>query len=300
VPPVIPPPRAAFRPATGVTQWARRAVAALLLALPLLALAGCAAKSDDDDASSKGPKEPVEQIYNEGLDALNARKFDIANKKFNQLQSNYPFSPWAASAQLMLGYSQYLAHKYTDSEATLDRFIQLHPTSKDVAYAYYLRALNFYEQITDIQRDQKVTEQALADLKEVVNRFPDSAYARDARLKIDLCLDHLAGKEMAIGRWYQNQKLYAAAINRYQRVVQDYQKTNMAPEALYRLTEIYMLIGLPDQAKKSAAVLEHNYPNSEWYRDSWNLLVADHQVSGKMVGQSDNGGFFQRTFGWIF
>jgi outer membrane protein assembly factor BamD len=259
-------------------------------------LAACSSSSDDENIA----KIPVEQLYNQGLDALNAGRYKLATKRFDQLQSNYPYSAWAASAQLMDAYAQYASGKFSDSAATLDRFIQLHPTSKDIAYAYYLRALDFYEQIVDVQRDQKNTQLALAALKEVVNRFPDSAYARDARFKIDLCLDHLAGQEMSIGRWYESQHLYAAAINRYQRVVQDYQMTNMAPEALYRLTEIYMLIGMPDQAKKTASVLQHNYPNSEWYRDSWNLLVDDHQVSGKPVGEADNAGFFSRAFGWIF
>ncbi len=272
------------------------ATGAGLLLLAVAALAACSSSSNDEDVS----KIPVEQLYNQGLDALNAGRYTIATKRFDQLQSNYPYSAWAASAQLMDAYAQYASGKFSDSSATLDRFIQLHPTSKDIAYAYYLRALDFYEQIVDVQRDQKNTQLALAALKEVVNRFPDSAYARDARFKIDLCLDHLAGQEMSIGRWYEGQGLYAAAINRYQRVVQDYQMTNMAPEALYRLTEIYMLIGMPDQAKKTASVLQHNYPNSEWYRDSWNLLVDDHQVSGKPVGEADNSGFLHRVFGWIF
>jgi outer membrane protein assembly factor BamD len=272
------------------------AAGAGLLLLAVAALAACSSSSNDEDVS----KIPVEQLYNQGLDALNAGRYTIATKRFDQLQSNYPYSAWAASAQLMDAYAQYASGKFSDSSATLDRFIQLHPTSKDIAYAYYLRALDFYEQIVDVQRDQKNTQLALAALKEVVNRFPDSAYARDARFKIDLCLDHLAGQEMSIGRWYEGQGLYAAAINRYQRVVQDYQMTNMAPEALYRLTEIYMLIGMPDQAKKTASVLQHNYPNSEWYRDSWNLLVDDHQVSGKPVGEADNSGFLHRVFGWIF
>ena len=140
----------------------------------------------------------------------------------------------------MQGYSQYLQNKYTDAIGTLDRFIQLHPAHRDIAYAYYLRALCYYEQIADIQRDQKGTEQAMNALQEVVNRFPDSSYARDARLKIDLCRDHLAGKEMEIGRYYQKQHLYEAAIGRFQRVVDDYQTTNHVPEALHRLAEVYL------------------------------------------------------------
>jgi outer membrane protein assembly factor BamD len=265
--------------------------------LGLALLAACSSSNSDEDVS----KIPVEQLYNQGLDALNAKRYTFAIKRFHQVESNYPFSAWAASAQLMEGYAQYLNHAYTDSVGTLDRFIQLHPTNKDIAYAYYLKALDYYEQIVDVERDQKVTEEALAALRDVANRFPDTAYARDARFKIDLCLDHLAGHEMAIGRWYESQKLYAAAINRYQRVIQNYQTTNMVPEALYRLTEVYLAIGLPDQAKETASVLHHNYPNSPWYKDAWNLLLADHLVSGPGdQGEAANEGFFARTFGWIF
>ena len=182
------------------------------------------------------------------------------------MEQNYPYSSWAVNAQLMQGYTQYLQNNYTDAIGTLDRFIQLHPAHRDVAYAYYLRALCYYEQIADIQRDQRGTELAMNALQEVVNRFPDSAYARDARLKIDLCRDHLAGKEMEIGRWYESQHLYEAAIGRFQRVVDDYQTTNHVPEALHRLTEIYLLLGLRDQARKTASVLGYNYPGSSLVR----------------------------------
>ncbi len=170
----------------------------------------------------QAPTGPVEELYNNGVDALNARRFSTAGDQFSAVEQNYPYSTWAVNAQLMSGYSQYLQNKYTDAIGTLDRFIQLHPAHRDIAYAYYLRALCYYEQIADIQRDQKGTEQAMNALREVVNRFPDTTYARDAKLKIDLCFDHLAGKEMEIGRFYQKQHLYEAAIGRFQRVVDDY------------------------------------------------------------------------------
>jgi outer membrane protein assembly factor BamD len=202
----------------------------------------------------------------------------------------------------MQGYTSYLQNNYTDAIGTLDRFIQLHPAHRDIAYAYYLRALCYYEQIADIDRDQKATQEAMSALQEVVNRFPDSAYGRDARLKIDLGRDHLAGKEMEIGRWYQRQHLYTAAIGRFQRVVDDFQTTNHVPEALHRLTEIYLVLGLTDQARKTAAVLGHNYPGSSWYVDSWNQLVADDVVNGKAVagGDKESPGFIARTIGSIF
>ena len=242
---------------------------------------------------------PPEQLYSHGIDALNAQKYSVAIKQFDAIEQNYPYSTWTTNAQLMHGYTDYMQNHYTDAVAALDRFIQLHPQSRDIAYVYYLRALCYYEQIADIQRDQKGTELAMNALQEVVNRFPDSSYARDARLKVDLCRDHLAGKEMEIGRFYENQHLYQAAIGRFQRVVDDFQTTNHVPEALHRLTEIYLILGLPDQARHTAAVLGHNYPGSEWYEDSWNALAEDHDVDGKPVGP-DAPGFISRTLGSIF
>src|ERR1700759_3702981 len=202
----------------------------------------------------------------------------------------------------MQGYSQYLQNKYTEAIGALDRFIQLHPAHRDIAYAYYLRALCYYEQIADIQRDQKGTEQAMNALREVVNRFQGTAYARDAQLKIDLCFDHLAGKEMEIGRFYQKQHLYEAAIGRFQRVVDDYQTTNHAPEALARLTEVYLVLGLKDQARKTAAVLGYNYPGSVWYDDSYTQLV-DNGLAGpgtKAPKGESSPGFFSRAWHAVF
>jgi len=271
-----------------------------VMALPLL-LAGC---GSDNDALANAGSQPVEQLYNNGLDALRDKRYVTANTQFDLVQQNYPYSSWAANAQLMEGYSDYLQNKYTDAIGILDRFIQLHPTHRDIAYAYYLRALSYYEQIADIERDQHGTEQAMAALQEVVNRFPDSAYARDARLKIDLCRDHLAGKEMEIGRWYENQHLYTAAIGRFQRVVDNYQTTNHVPEALSRLTEIYLILGMKDEARRTAAVLGYNYPGNSWYEDSYNQLFDDglvpnaaHSPSTVTEGQQ---GFFGRIWHSIF
>ena len=277
----------------------RRGALAAVTLLPLLA--GCGGSKDATADNSSTPPAPVEDLYNNGVDALNARRFGSATDQFNLVEQNYPYSSWAVNAQLMQGYTQYLQNHYTDAIGTLDRFIQLHTTHRDVAYAYYLRALSYYEQIADIQRDQRGTDLAMNALQEVVNRFPDSAYARDARLKIDLCRDHLAGKEMEIGRWYQNQHLYEAAIGRFQRVVDDYQTTNHVPEALHRLTEIYLILGMRDQAKKTAAVLGYNYPGSEWYEDSYNNLFDDGlvQQAGPARPQNDRG-FFARAWNSIF
>jgi outer membrane protein assembly factor BamD len=266
--------------------------------LPLLS--GCGSSDEKSTTTAVGP---VDTLYNNGVDALNARRFATADDQFNAVEQNYPYSSWAVNAQLMSGYSAYLQNKYTDAIGTLDRFIQLHPAHRDIAYAYYLRALCYYEQIADIQRDQKGTEQAMNALREVVTRFPDSSYARDAKLKIDLCVDHLAGKEMEIGRYYQKQHLYEAAIGRFQRVVDDFQTTNHVPEALARLTEIYLALGLKDQARQTAAVLGYNYPGNEWYSDTFAQLVDDgiaHPSGKSESGEPEGRGFFSRAWHVVF
>ncbi len=242
----------------------------------------------------------AEELYNNGVDALNQKRYATAVNQFDAVEQNYPYSSWAVNSQLMHGYAEYLQNHYTEATGSLDRYIQLHPTNANVSYAYYLRALCFYEQIADIQRDQRGTQQAMAALQEVVNRFPDSAYARDSRLKMDLCRDHLAGKEMEVGRFYQGQRLYTAAIGRFQRVVDDYQTTNHTPEALHRLTEIYLTLGLTDQARRTAAVLGHNYPGSPWYESSYADL-ADNGIAPPVVNGPGSGrGLLSRTFGSLF
>jgi outer membrane protein assembly factor BamD len=277
----------------------RHAAFVLLAVLPLLA--GCGGgKKTDDAAADPNASVPVEQLYNNGMDAMNDKRYASAGDQFAAVQQNYPYSTWATNAQLMQGYTEYLQNHYTDAIGTLNQFIQLHPTHHDVPYAYYLRALCYYEQISDIQRDQKGTQDAMNALQEVVNRFPATNYARDAQLKIDLCFDHLAGKEMEIGRWYQSQHFYEAAIGRFQRVVDDYQTTNHVPEALARLTEIYLVLGLPDQAKKTAAVLGYNYPGSEWYADMYVELHDDGLVQGVPPPRGGASGFFSRAWHSVF
>jgi outer membrane protein assembly factor BamD len=276
-----------------------RSALVVVALLPLLG--GCGGSKEDAAADATATVAPVEDLYNNGIDALNAGRYDSATDQFNLVEQNYPYSSWAVNAQLMQGYTQYLRNRYTEAIGTLDRFIQLHPAHRDVAYAYYLRALCYYEQIADIQRDQRGTELAMEALQQVVNRFPDSAYARDSRLKIDLCRDHLAGKEMEIGRWYEGQHLYEASIGRFQRVVDDYQTTNHVPEALHRLTEIYLILGLRDQARKTASVLGYNYPGSVWYEDSYNNLYDSGLV--QQAGpprKPDDRGFFARAWHSVF
>jgi len=288
-----------------MTDFLRRTLPILLA----LSLGGCGTihrllpwtKSDDNPKVNLAD-EPPDLLYSNGIDALQRNNYTTAVKHFDAIQQNYPYSSWATNAQLMEGYTEYRRNSYTEAVSQLDRFIALHPASKDVGYAYYLRALCYYEQIADISRDQKGTSEALAALQEVVNRFPDSAYGRDARLKIDLCRDHLAGKEMAIGRYYEKQHFYAAAIGRYQRVVDDFQTTNHTAEALSRLTEIYLKLGLINEAKKTASVLAYNYPGSHWYQNSWNDLLEVGAVKGPEVhtATTDRPGFFTRAWGWVF
>jgi len=236
-----------------------------------------------------------EGLYAAGVEALQARRYPQAVELFDQVERDHPFSAWATNAKLMAAYADYQRNRYPEAIGALERFIQLHPAHRDIAYAYYLRGLCYYEQIADSQRDQRITEQAIAALQDVVNRFPETAYARDARLKIDLGRDHLAGKEMNVGRFYQRQRLYAAAIGRYRRVVEEYQTTNHVPEALHRLTESYLALGLTEEARRTAAVLGYNFPGNPWYQDSYALLVA-----GAEPVPEDRRGFLRRTWDWIF
>ena len=215
---------------------------------------------------------PVSSIYNEAMDLLQNTQYRDAAQQFDEVERQHPYSVWATKAQLMAAYSYYQSNRYDDAIIALDRFTQLHPANRDVVYAYYLKALSYYEQISDVARDQKMTDLALQALNEVVKRFPASEFARDAKVKIDLTYDHLAGKEMEIGRYYLDQKYYPAAINRFRTVVEKFDTTTHVPEALHRLTEAYLALGIQTEARKTASVLGHNFPNSEWYSDSFYLF----------------------------
>lgn len=247
-------------------------IRAVLLVLPAL-LAGCAAETDDIAYVER----PVEAIYNEAMDHMEAEEYKAAAKTFDEVERQHPYSKWATKAQIMAGYAYYLRADYDDAVNALNRFIELHPGSSDIAYAYYLKGLCYYEQISDVARDQRMTEQALAVFTDLVRRFPDTDYARDARLKIDLAHDHLAGKEMDVGRFYLRRGNHLAAIGRFRTVVEKYQTTTHVAEALHRLTEAYLALGVVDEARYTAAVLGHNYRDSDWYEDSWQLL-ADQEV----------------------
>jgi len=265
-----------------------RPAAALLVALAL-AVSACGSKKD------KYVEREVNDLYNSAMNALEDGDLTEAAKLFDEVERQHPYSVWATKAQLMAGYAHYQANRYDEAVLALSRFIDLHPGNADVAYASYLKALCYYEQISDVARDQQMTDRALQSLQDIVRKYPESKYARDARLKIDLTRDHLAGKEMAVGRYYEQRGNYLAAINRFRKVVDDYQTTTHVPEALHRLVECYTVIGLPDEAQKAAAVLGHNYPGSEWYVDSYSLATGVD-----VREKQESPGFLSRTWNWLF
>ncbi len=249
-----------------------KTTARILTTVTLMAVAGCSSFGGSDEVDNSYQEEPVEHLYNVALDALEKEEYEDASTKFDEVERQHPYSNWATKAQIMAAYSQYMANNYDEAVLALDRFIQLHPSNKDAPYAYYLKGLCYYEQISDVGRDQMMTQLALKTLNELTTRYPDSQYSRDAKLKIELTHDHLAGKEMDIGRYYQAKGQYLAAINRFDMVTKKYQTTTHTPEALLRLVESYLALGLREEAKKNAAVLGHNFPSSSWYLDAYALL----------------------------
>jgi outer membrane protein assembly factor BamD len=255
-----------------------------------LVLSACSGASDDKKDADYVER-PVEQIYADAWKQIDKHEWDDAAKQFDEVERQHPYSIWARRAMLMSAFCYYQANKYTDATNAADQYISLHPGSREVAYAFYLKAMSLYEQIVDVGRDQTVTEQALTALQDVVQRFPSSEYARDARLKIDLTLDHLAGKEMEVGRYYLVRHDYIGAINRFKTVVQRYQKTSQIAEALERLTEAYYALGIYNEAKTAAAVLGANYPGSPWYQDAYDLLVTHN-----MKPEADKSSWLARQF----
>jgi outer membrane protein assembly factor BamD len=244
----------------------------VLLGIVGVLLAGCSGNKDAKEI----PDQPPEELYATAQRLLDDGDFKGAAKAFEEVERQHPYSQWATRGEIMAAYSFYEANQYDESVAASERFIELHPGSKDVPYAYYLIGIAYYEQISDVGRDQEMTEKALSSFNELIRRYPESDYARDAKLKVDLVEDHLAGKEMEIGRYYQIRREWLAAINRFQTVVEKYQTTTHVPEALHRLTESYLALGLPEQAQQSAAVLGYNFPGNEWYERSYALLKGQN------------------------
>jgi outer membrane protein assembly factor BamD len=237
----------------------------------LIMMAGCTSSDKAEDAAKEEVKS-AETLYTEARDLLAEGRFKQSAELFDDIERQHPYSEWASVAQIMSGYSYYRQRDYDNAILTCERFIKLHPGSDSVAYAYYLIAQSYYEQISDVGRDQGMTRKALEALRTVARRFPNSDYARDAKLKLDLTRDHLAGKEMSIGRYYQAKQEYLAAANRFRSVVESYDTTTHTPEALHRLVEIYLSLGVVEQAERYGAVLGHNYPETKWYELSYALL----------------------------
>jgi outer membrane protein assembly factor BamD len=249
----------------------------LILCLVLISLGACSSTPEETESTLEN--RPVEELYNQGVTDLDAGQYKKSVEYFDTVEREYPYSEWATRAKLMAAYALYKDRDYDRAIYALDRFIELHPGNERVDYAFYLKALCYYDQISDIRRDQKMTERATESLQDVISRFPNSSYARDAKFKLDLTFDHLAGREMDIGRFYQREGQFQSAINRFLVVVKRYETTTHAPEALFRLVEAYTALGLTEEAKRNAAVLGHNYPNSLWYKNAYALSTGDESYS---------------------
>jgi outer membrane protein assembly factor BamD len=236
-----------------------------------LSLTACAGRDREELAYVE---QPVETLYAEAFEKMQRSRYDEAAAYFDEVERQHPFSEWARRSMLMAAYANYRQSKYDEAISDAQRFIALHPGNASAPYAYYLIALSYYERIYDVGRDQSTTRQALQALEQVVRRYPDTPYAQDARLKIDMTRDHLAGKEMSVGRWYLRNGYHLAAINRFQNVIREYETTSHTPEALHRLVEAYVSLGVDEEARQIAAVLGYNFSGSEWYEDSYDLLTS--------------------------
>ncbi len=247
-----------------------------LVGVALLATSGCSSlnpfSSDEPEVTFEDMS--AQEIFTYAETLLAEGEPDEAAPVFDEVERLYPFSQWAKRAMIMSAFSYYSARKYPEARAAASRYLDFYPSDEDAPYAQYLIAVSHYDNIVDVGRDQAETQEALQALTEVVRRYPASEYARDAELKIELTLDHLAGKEMEIGRYYLKRGHYVAAINRFRVVVEKYQTTSQTPEALHRLVEANLALGLEREAQVAGAILGHNFPGSDWYRDSYALLTG--------------------------
>jgi len=282
----------------------RRLVCAAAVVMLALNLGGCSSLgSSFGDISKLSPSnwfsndtpevdEPADRLYNEGLYLLNKRHDPLkAVKKFDEVDRQHPYSDWARKALLMTAYANYQAGNYTDCISAAKRYMTLHPGSPDAAYANYLMAVSYYDQIPDVTRDQAETDRAVRALEEIVQRYPNTEYAAKAKEKLLFARDQLAGKQMRIGRYYLKRQDYIGAINRFKIVVTKYQTTQQVEEALERLTEAYMALGIVNEAQTAAAVLGHNFPDSDWYKRAYKL-VKSHGVLPK----EDTGSWISKAF----
>ena len=270
----------------------RFAASLILLALPL---SGCGTGALWDKFTAKDDTfvdEPADKLYNEGLYLMNEKKdTKSAEKKFEEVDRQHPYSDWARKSLLMSAYASYQSGDYDGCIGSATRYVTLHPGSPDAAYAQYLIAASHYDQIPDVSRDQGRTEKAMHALEEVIRKYPNSEYAVSAKAKLEGARDQLAGKEMAVGRYYMEKRDYTGAINRFKTVVTQYQTTRHVEEALERLTEAYMAIGIVGEAQTAAAVLGHNFPDSKWYKDAYNIVK-----SGGAEPAENQGSWISRAF----
>jgi outer membrane protein assembly factor BamD len=280
----------------GIHRLARPLRLAAGLAVLAIPLSGCSSATEAwDKVFNKDEtfvEEPAEKLYNEGLFLMNEKRDPkAASKKFEEVDRQHPYSDWARKSLLMSAYAFYNANDYDSCIGAATRYVTLHPGSPDAAYAQYLIAASHYDQIPDITRDQGRTEKAIAALEEVVRKYPTSEYAVSAKSKLEAARDQLAGREMNVGRYYMQKRNYTAAINRFKTVVTQYQTTRHVEEALARLTEAYMAIGIVSEAQTAAAVLGHNFPDSPWYKDAYNLVR-----SGGVEPSENQGSYISKAF----
>ena len=262
------------------TLISRLAPPVLLVASVILV--GCASPDIPEQV-----ERPANQLYDEALSLVLDGNAEKAAPQFEEVERQHPYSDLAVRAQIMAGWSFYQDNNYPRAIASLERFIELNPADDMVEYAYYLKALSYYEQIVDVERDAEMTLLALNAFDDLLLRYPDGIYSRDARLKADLARSHLAGKEMAVGRFYAERGYYAAALRRFERVVRDHQTSNQVPEALYRMVESYLALGLVDEADRVGSVAVYNYPDSFWTTELLALAEDPERSLPK--------GIFQRT-----
>jgi outer membrane protein assembly factor BamD len=271
---------------------ARRASVVTLLLVLALPLGACSLFNKDDQVA---PDEPADKLYNEGVFLLDKRReYKDAALKFQEVERQHPYSEWARKSLLMTAYANYEAKEYDEAVSAARRYVTLHPGSPDAAYAQFLIGSAYFDRIPDVTRDQGQTEKAIAALEEVSRKYPDSEYAQNAKRKIEVARDQIAGKEMETGRYYLNRKEFTGAINRFKIVVTQYQTTRHVEEALERLTEAYMALGVASEAQTAAAVLGHNFPDSRWYADAYRLVR-----SKGFEPREDKGSWISRAFGNI-
>ncbi len=277
------------RPVDPIPARPSRRLRMLALALLVIPLGACSLFGDKD---VQAPDEPADKLYNEGVYLLNQRSsYKDAAKKFQEVERQHPYSDWARKALIMSAYAHYEAREFDESIAAAQRYVTLHPGSSDAAYAQFLIGSSYYDQIIDITRDQARTERAMQALEEVVRKFPNTEYAITAKRKMEMARDQLAGKEMLVARYYMDKKDFTGAINRFKIVVTQYQTTRHVEEALMRLTEAYMTLGVVGEAQTAAAVLGHNFPDSRWYQDAYTL------VKGRgLEPREDQGSWISRAF----